>query len=502
LAVFDEAASDVLKQDTAGALKHLRDAGQDPKFAGAASELAAAVQFVQTLGTAEERILKSFSAQIGETVKIEMRSGVAETYTVVGTAGDKVRASRSMGAATIEKQLGLADLSLNEKQQRIGEGKKPELLVMRGSLALEAKDLAGAQALFAEAATAEGGGMGDNSVPVPGMASAIARVAEQTKAEGRENAARQALQALIQLTGLIDIPAGRLADVVGEKGYAVNKVKKIRVGVADFRKQHAETTVAKENAALLDALAAVDTQPTAMKVDLGGDVTLEMVWIKPGKFMMGSAPSGRELQHEVTLTKGFWMGKYEVTQAQWEQLMGNNPSNFKKAGKDAPVECVSWNDCQEFLKNLNARFENQGARIKKGKFRLPTEAEWEYACRAGTKTRFCSGDADSDLDAVAWFNKNADGGTHPVGQKKPNAWGIYDMHGNVMEWCQDWFGGDYSAGAAVDPNGPSLGDKRVLRGGCWTHGVGFLRSADHGQAQSPDAPGGMGKYGGFRLARD
>jgi formylglycine-generating enzyme required for sulfatase activity len=251
----------------------------------------------------------------------------------------------------------------------------------------------------------------------------------------------------------------------------------------------------------------------SMNIDLGGGVTLEMVWINPGEFEMGSPAKergrGKETPHHVTITKGFWMGKYEVTQAQWEQVMGNNPSQFKKAGKDAPVERVSWTDCQEFMKKLNAQVESQKSRIGKGRFRLPTEAEWEYVCRAGTTTALNSGynltnsisDA-TNMAAVAWYADNSGQTTHPVGQKKPNAWGLYDMHGNVWEWCQDCFGDDYAAGAAKDPTGAASGSYHVSRGGSWRSNAGGCRSASR-DCNGPSIRSIDFGFidGGFRLCR-
>jgi len=203
-----------------------------------------------------------------------------------------------------------------------------------------------------------------------------------------------------------------------------------------------------------------------ISVDLGGGMKLEMVRIRAGGFLMGSPANeaerqGDEYQHPVKITQGFWMGKYPVTQTQWERVMMSNPSKFKNAGNNAPVEQVSWEDCQEFIQKLNQTVEARNL-----KFRLPTEAEWEYACRAGTKTRFYSGNDVRDAEAVGWHYRNANGTPHPVGQKKANAWGLYDMHGNVWEWCQDWYGG-YGSGDSIDPKGPSSGAWRVVRGGSW-----------------------------------
>jgi formylglycine-generating enzyme required for sulfatase activity len=202
--------------------------------------------------------------------------------------------------------------------------------------------------------------------------------------------------------------------------------------------------------------------PKELALDLGGGVTMKMVLIHPGKFMMGEEKD----QHEVTITKPFYMGVTEVTQAQYEAIMGTNPSNFK--GATNPVDTVSWNDATEFCKKLSEKTRQT--------VRLPTEAEWEYACRAGTKTAFSFGDTDTGLGDYAWYSGNSGSTTHPVGQKKPNAWGLYDMHGNVWEWCADWYG-DYAKGAATDPQGPASGTSRVLRGGSWYGDPTHCRSA-------------------------
>ena len=163
------------------------------------------------------------------------------------------------------------------------------------------------------------------------------------------------------------------------------------------------------------------------------------------------------------ITKPFYLGKYLVTQEQWEAVMGNNPSHFK--GPKNPVEQVSWDDCQQFLEQAQREGRPRG-----GKFQLPTEAQWEYACRAGSTTRYCFGDDESELGEYAWYDANSGSKTHPVGEKKPNAWGLYDMHGNVWEWCQDWYDGGYYANSPTDdPTGPATGSDRVFRGGGWDY---------------------------------
>jgi formylglycine-generating enzyme required for sulfatase activity len=201
--------------------------------------------------------------------------------------------------------------------------------------------------------------------------------------------------------------------------------------------------------------------PAAVERTITNRIGMTLVFIQPGTFTMGSpaSESGREedeKQHEVTLTRGFYLQTPPVTQGQWQAVMGDNPSEFKKCGDDCPVETVSWDDVQAFIKKLNAMDDD---RI----YRLPTEAEWEYACRGGSTTVFCFGDSDSALDEYAWFGGNSKESTHPVGQKKPNAWGLYDMHGNVWEWCQDWYA-DYPGKPVRDPVGPGKGSGRVCRG--------------------------------------
>jgi formylglycine-generating enzyme required for sulfatase activity len=207
----------------------------------------------------------------------------------------------------------------------------------------------------------------------------------------------------------------------------------------------------------------------SVTLDLGNDITMKLIFIRPGKFMMGSPDSeeGRKAdegpQHEVAISKPFYLGLTEVTQAQYEAVMGTNPSQFK--GPTNPVEMVTWNEAADFCRKLSAKTRKA--------VRLPTEAEWEYACRAGTKTRYSFGDADTDLGDYCWYHSNSGGTTHPVGQKKPNAWGLYDMHGNVMEWCADWYG-NYPSGACTDPQGPASGTHRVKRGGSYFYGFSYF----------------------------
>jgi len=224
--------------------------------------------------------------------------------------------------------------------------------------------------------------------------------------------------------------------------------------------------------------ATVKKQMTPAQLALGkpvvNSVGMLLVPIPAGTFTMGEANGdGDETPHQVTLTQSFHLGQYEVTQEQYEKVMGKNPSNFK--GGQNPVDQVDWNDAVEFCRKLSALPAEKKAGYV---YRLPTEAEWEYACRAGTTTKYSFGDSESELSDYDWNNKNSGFISHPVGGKKPNGWGLYDMHGNVFEWCQDWYGEDYYGKSPVaDPRGPTSGSSRVARGGSRFDNARLTRSA-------------------------
>jgi len=198
------------------------------------------------------------------------------------------------------------------------------------------------------------------------------------------------------------------------------------------------------------------------------------------------AGSDEKPAHSVTLTQPFYMGKYVVTQEQYQAVSVSNPSGFKS--RDNPVEMVSWFDAQAFCKKVTEHTQQT--------VRLPTEAEWEYSCRAGTRTTYYSGDTEADLARVAWFEANAKNTTHPVGQKAPNVFGLYDMHGNVWQWCQDWYREDYyGKSVAENPQGPAQVAFRVLRGGSWFGDPLLCRAA----CRAGDVPGYRFDYIGFRV---
>jgi formylglycine-generating enzyme required for sulfatase activity len=219
-----------------------------------------------------------------------------------------------------------------------------------------------------------------------------------------------------------------------------------------------------------------------MATGFTNELGMEFVLIPAGTIFMGSpldepGRGGDEGRHKVTLNRPFYMQKTEVTQGQWNAVMGENPSHFRACGENCPVEKVTWHDAQRFIARLNAMSGTSA-------YRLPTEAEWEYAARAGSQTALSNGSIavtgcayDATLDRIGWYCNNSNHRSHPVAKKKPNVWGLYDMHGNVWEWCQDWYS-DYPSSMVIDPSGPSNGTYRVSRGGSWYCGAQSCRSAN------------------------
>jgi formylglycine-generating enzyme required for sulfatase activity len=236
--------------------------------------------------------------------------------------------------------------------------------------------------------------------------------------------------------------------------------------------------------------------PNEIRAVYTNNFGMEFIWIPPGEFFMGSPSNENEREpegcdetlHRVTLSRGFYMGKNLVTQEQWRAVMGDNPSEFK-GETHLPVEFVNWEDCQRFISKL---------RLCDGTpYRLPTEAEWEYSCRAGTVTRYHFGDSITPHQAnFADFENRANSTwrTSPVGAFAPNSWGLNDMHGNLWQWCHDWFG-DYPRTAVIDPKGPQLGIQRIQRGGSWDRDATCSRSA----MRRPVPPGLSSASGGCRV---
>ena len=205
---------------------------------------------------------------------------------------------------------------------------------------------------------------------------------------------------------------------------------------------------------------------------LNNPIEPEMIWVDSSTFIMGAiAEQGNDClynekpAHQVTV-KDFMIGKYQITQAQWKSVLSKNPSHFK--GDNLPVECVSWDDVQDFISKLNA--------LKGRQYRLPTEAEWEFAARGGNRSKGYKYSGGNNPDNVAWYYHNSKDKIHPVGKKSPNELGIYDMSGNVYEWCSDWCG-DYDSKPQTNPKGPTSGDCRISRGGCWLSGASYTRAS-------------------------
>jgi formylglycine-generating enzyme required for sulfatase activity len=242
--------------------------------------------------------------------------------------------------------------------------------------------------------------------------------------------------------------------------------------------------------------------PGADQKTVANSIGMEFVFIPNGEFDMGSPSNEKDRYsherpvHRVKISKAFYMGKYEVTQKQWREVMGSNPSYFN--GDNLPVETVSWDDVQKFIKKLNER---EGT----NKYRLPSEAEWEYAARAGTTTRYSFGDDESKLGDYAWYHANSGNKSHEVGQKMPNPWGLYDMHGNVWEWVQDKWHDNYK-GAPTNGSAWESGSssKRISRGGGWFSRAWLLCSADRTSNNDPSCrrdPSDRDDDLGFRLLR-
>ena len=239
------------------------------------------------------------------------------------------------------------------------------------------------------------------------------------------------------------------------------------------------------------SISSVSSGNNEISIPVKNGITIDMVKVEAGTFMMGATyemqkPYDDEKPvHQVTLTNNYYMGKYEVTQSLWQVVMGSNPSKFK--GDDLPVERVSWNDCQEFISKLNS--------MTGRKFRLPTEAEWEYAARGGKKSRGCQYSGSSNISKVAWYDDGNSGRkTHPVGTKQANELGIYDMTGNVLEWCQDRYS-SYLSSSQTNPIGANSGSHRVRRGGSWDYAAVYCRSS-YRYSDRPDRRNGDL---GFRL---
>ena len=356
-----------------------------------------------------------------------------------------------------------------------GGGESPEAVVDRAPAAAASDETAAAaeaDRLRAELEAAEARAA---------AAEAQARTAEAEAAARREAEARAVAEAQARREAEARASAEAAARRAAAELEATRKAAsdaRAAEAAAEARRAAAESSRRAASAGGTDP---VDRAPV-------GPAGMEFVWVPPGEFRMGSTSAGASRRErpltQVRISEGFWLGKYEVTQSEWEAVMGSNPSRFGNCGGDCPVERVRWAAVQGFIGRLNAR---EGREV----YRLPREAEWEYAARAGT-----TGDRYGDLSAIAWYAGNSEGRTHPVGLKLPNGWGLYDMLGNVWEWVGDRYGG-YPGGRVTDPGGPGSGLYRVLRGGGWGSYAGLARASNRGRLDL----GSRDDYLGFRLLR-
>ena len=265
-----------------------------------------------------------------------------------------------------------------------------------------------------------------------------------------------------------------------------NDVIQDNVSTSSTSSSQSETTTATG----FSSTPSLSSSSNTISIPVKNGITIDMVKVEAGTFMMGATSEmqnpydGEKPVHQVTLTNDYYMGKYEVTQALWQAVTGKNPSKFK--GDNLPVEQVSWKDCQKFISKLNS--------MTGRKFRLPTEAEWEYAARGGKKSRVYQYSGSSNISDVAWYDGNSGSKTHPVGKKQANELGIYDMSGNVWEWCQDWYG-SYVSSSQTNPLGANSGSYHVYRGGGWSYDAKFCRSS----YRSSFTPGYRGSILGLRL---
>jgi formylglycine-generating enzyme required for sulfatase activity len=422
----------------------------------------------------DQQLLVSLQADIGKTVVLELvRQKVTCEVRAAAPGGIRVMQAIQQGVTTgkVGRTIRLAELSVAERLRRLGTAKTPELNLQRGLLALTSGRRDIARRLFARAA----GPLGE----------ALVAGLDERQAEARKQATERAVSTLLRRVSTSPRLGERkqaIADIRRRCGNDPLRVQSARKLLAEFEKEWGDSKAGKEWVAIVrDALNyPIDGDVPLVVPDLG----MKLVPISPGTFRMGSDTGdvNEKPVHEVRITRGFWLGKYEVTQAQYEAIMGKNPAEFK--GARNPVETVPWDDAAAFCSKLTAR-ERAAGRLPAGyEYQLPTEAEWEYAARGGARSKGFTYSGSNNVNEVAWYTDGGDR-SHPVGQRKPNELGLYDMSGNVWEWCHDWWG-CYPAGTVTDPSGPA-GHLRVLRGGGWLNAGEECRAANrigHGPSYS------------------
>jgi formylglycine-generating enzyme required for sulfatase activity/predicted Ser/Thr protein kinase len=484
-ALLEQVASDLAAGKPADALRRWQAGCAAPELKPVAEQVAAIGRTLSEAASIPQHLLESFKADTGKTVEIELlKEKVTCDVREVTTAGIKVNQiiKQGQGTAKLGRTIALGELSMPERLRRLGAGDTPELNLQRGLLALEAGRPDNARRLFETA----GGPLGE---------ALVARI-EAQRAEATEAAAERALSELLrQISGSPKYgdPVTVIAGVRRRCGDDPRRREGARKLLAEFEKEWGRKEPGKtwvpvvQEAMVFPFLGDGWTVP-----DLG----LELVWVAPGSFEMGSnegADSERPV-HTVRISRGYWIGKYEVTQAEYEAVVGKNPSQFKRARN--PVETVSWSDAVAFCTKLFEREQKVGRLPQGYEYRLPTDAEWEYAARGGAGSKGFTYSGSNTIDEVAWIDGNSGGTTHPVGQRRANGLGLYDMSGNVCEWCWDWYDAKYYGRSPnVDPANTQAGSERLYRGGSWPYDAGGCRVVN----RLGNAPSNASRNIGFRL---
>ena len=445
-------------------------------------ELLAAVRVARALEDRMPDILRGAESLMGKQVTFETASGQCKgTVRKTGAEGVTLVTEYKINNVLRSSIQTVAwpDMTFEQKEELARRGgwepRRTDLPLVRGYLAVRRRDFRTAKRELTRA--------GDQPLAERlREAIALARSSRASPAgsEAAEAVARRAWRVISSKRGRKQEPSVRQAE-------------ELLTLAAEFEKEHGKTKFAQSvrNKLVAARAAAERVVMLPVRIDLGGGLEMEFVYVASGRFLMGSSggdPDEKPI-HAVAITRGFYVGRHEVTQAQYERVTGANPSNFK--GPGLPVEQATWNAAVTFCRKLSKRTGRS--------FRLPTEAEWEYAARAGSRKKYCFGDDEEMLGQYAWFDANSGKRTHAVGRKKPNAWGLFDCHGNVFEWCSDWYSEDsYAGGPREDPKGPARGQYRVLRGGSWNYLDLSCRSAN----RSGSAPGYRGYNFGFRAVMD
>jgi serine/threonine-protein kinase len=442
---------------------------------GLSQELTAMAAALGALADEDASIVGTFQGDLNREIEIELASGAKEKIKPLEIRGGILVAEVRVGAGTMRRQHAPAALSEAERMRRLAAVDRGAAAMKLVADAVKADNHAAAQRY-----TGHCGELADI------LAAAVADAQAEAGLSATERKARTELLAILLKVGVRtkqpDAEATR--KVVAKCTFTEAQEQELVGLVEKYRSEYGESKYAQEFdpalAAMLETVEEIRardfTRPRTVP-----DLALELLQVPAGSFKRDSGT--------VRISRPCWLGKHEVTQAQWQAIMGSNPSQFK--GNDLPVERVSWDDCVTFCEKLTER-ERAAGRLPEGYvYRLPTEAEWEHAARGGSKSQGYEYSGSNNLDEVAWHKDNSGGKTQPVGQKKPNELGFHDMSGNAWEWCHDWRG-DYPAGEVTDPRGAQSGPDRVRRGGGWSTYAGNCRSAVRYYATPSNTNGNLG----------